>query len=523
VDEELLEELRRQLHYATDRDLLRYLLSKATKQKGKEMTTPQKKQEQVVNRFENIEVTVERKGSQIVLPNDPHNMSYDEAIIALKKRKEEENMEVSVNEIVKAFPFDGAYAFMKAMQRIYGWATPAPTMGWFGPNPPQTVSLEIGFNKTVQIIWGNFDIPGIDGQLKTGTWQQDGMVYFCIKGTVKKLHMPDVKRIADLTRDIVAKESVYRGQAVQLESDSNGSVDFSDAPKFLDLTRVKPEELTFSDEVQTQVQTNLFTLIEHTEVCRAHKIPLKRGVLLEGPYGTGKTLTAFVAAQKAVANGWTFIMLDKVAGLRDALKFAKMYGPAVVFAEDIDRAVEGERTVDMDDILNTIDGLEAKNSETITILTSNHVGNINKAMLRPGRLDAVITVNPPDAKAAEKLMRIYSRGTLAEGADLTEAGKELQGRIPAVIREVVERAKLYAIGRNPDKSDFKITGDDLLHSAKGMRNHLELMAGTKPEPSVEEKFGHAFKELMKTADSALVERVHKNTVELAEDRGLTVH
>jgi SpoVK/Ycf46/Vps4 family AAA+-type ATPase len=78
---------------------------------------------------------------------------------------------------------------------------------------------------------------------------------------------------------------------------------------------------------------------------QAHKVPLKRGVLLEGPYGTGKTLTAFVTAKKCVENGWTFIMLDRVAALKEALTFARMYAPAVVFAEDIDRSVEGERTV----------------------------------------------------------------------------------------------------------------------------------------------------------------------------------
>ena len=85
----------------------------------------------------------------------------------------------------------------------------------------------------------------------------------------------------------------------------------------------------------------------------------------------------------------------------------------------------------------------------------------------------MISVEAPDEKAAAKLMRIYARGLIAVNEDITEAGKELAGQIPAVIREVVERAKLYAIGRAGDIDELK--GTDLAASARGMKRHLELM------------------------------------------------
>lgn len=472
------------------------------------------------NRFKNTEVKVEHKGTKIVLPSDPHDMTYKEAIASLELRQREEETDVSVNEIVKAFPFDGAYAFMNAMKQIYGWATPIPTPGFFGPRPPQTISLEIAYGVTTQIIWGDFAIPGIEGKLTTGVWPDDsGMMYFCVNGVVKKKHMADVKRVADLTREIVAQASIYRGQAIRLDCNKHGGVDFNKQPKFLDLTRVNPDELTYSEEVMTQIKTNLFTPIEHTETCRQYGVPLKRGVLLQGPYGTGKTLAAFVTATKCVRNGWTFILLDKVSGLHGALTFARLYGPSVVFAEDIDRAVTGDRSVAMDDILNTIDGIESKGSEIITILTSNHVENINPAMLRPGRLDAVIHVTAPDAKAAEKLIRIYARNTLATDADLTEAGKELDGKIPAVIREVVERAKLYAIGSG-DVAGGKVvvTGKALTDAARGMKAHLDLLSPKKPEPSNADKLYDAFKSLVgEVAPGAVAEhKVLDNIHEVAK-------
>lgn len=477
------------------------------------------------NRFKDVEVLVEHKGTKIILPSDPHPMNYREAISSLELRAKEEETTVSVNEIVNCFPFDGAYAFMNAMKTLYGWATPVPTPGFFGPKPPQTISLEIAYGVTTQIIWGRFAIPNIDGVLQTGVYQNDnGMLNFCIQGEVKKKHMKDIKRLADLTREIVATASIYRGQAIRLDCDKNGKVDFNKQPKFLDLTRVNPDELTYSEEVMTQIRTNLFTPIEHTKECRSYGIPLKRGVLLQGPYGTGKTLAAFVTATKCVANGWTFILLDKVSGLDGALTFARLYGPSVVFAEDIDREVTGERSVAMDDILNTIDGIESKGSEIITILTSNHVENINPAMLRPGRLDAVIHVQAPDAVAAEKLIRIYARNTIAAGTDLTEAGKELDGKIPAVIREVVERAKLYAIGNREFDANGNIvlTGKSLADAGRGMKAHLDLLNVKKESKTNAEVFYDSFKEMMKeTVDTnTAINNIHAVSKALNDERDL---
>lgn len=475
------------------KDNLDFLEAIGLVKKGLTEMAEAKKEE---NRFKNIDVTVVRGGTKIILPNDPVEMNYDEAIDSLNRIKKSEETQVSVYEVVNAFPFDGALSFMKALQQIYGWATPVPRPGFFGDTPPVTVSVEIGPNETTQVIWGDFKIPGIEGVLSTGMHSDGNKMLFRIGGEVKKKNQRDVKRIADLTREIAKNESIYRGKAIRLEVRNNDRVNFGDAPKFLDVSKVNANELTFSETVMAQIQTNLFTPVEHTEKCRKYGIPLKRGILLEGPYGTGKTLTAFVTAQKAVANGWTFIMLDKVSGLKDALEFARMYAPACVFSEDIDRAVSGERSIKMDDVLNTIDGIESKGKEIITILTSNHVEDINQAMLRPGCLDAVISVQAPDAKAAEKLIRIYSRDMLAENAELTAAGKELEGRIPAVIRETVERSKLYAISRWDGKGEIQITQGDLVYAAREMKNHLDLLAPKKPETSNAIKLATALGEIV---------------------------
>ena len=438
------------------------------------------------------------EGDRLILPRA---MSLEDGVKFLNRKIKESETPVSIREEVECYPLDGAYALMQVMKQIFGWATAIPTPGFFGPTPPQMINLEIDHGVHTQVLWGQFQVPGIEGAIATGADQKNGRPIFVMAGTVKQKYKPVIKKIADAVREYIKTDSVYRGKAVKLITREDGAFDPTNPPTFLDLTKVNPEELVFSDHVMDQIETNIFTPIEYTEECRTANIPLKRGVLLEGKYGTGKTLTAFVAATKCVnkpTNQWTFIYLDRVAAIREAMEFAKMYGPAVIFAEDIDRAMAGGRSIKVDDVLNKIDGVDTKGTDILTILTTNHVENINKAMMRPGRLDAIITVEAPDATAVQKLIKLYSRELLSPKADLEEVGTLLNGQIPAVIREAVERSKLYAIKRTKKTLQPGIlSGTDLVSAAKGMRGHLELMApSTKEELTAAEQLGATMAEVM---------------------------
>ena len=185
-----------------------------------------------------------------------------------------------------------------------------------------------------------------------------------------------------------------------------------------------------------------------------------------------------MAAKACVENEWTFIYLKDTEDLAQAIEFARMYQPAMIFAEDIDKVMEENeddenREVKVHKILNTIDGVDTKNAEIIVVLTTNFKDNIPQAMLRPGRLDAVISVRPPDAAAVQKLIRLFGRSLIRDNEDLSAVGEHLQGQIPAIIREVVERSKLMALYKNGTCEH--LTGEHLLASAKGMLSHLELL------------------------------------------------
>lgn len=439
-------------------------------------------------------VSVERKGERIIIPE---GMPYENAVEWLNRMAADEKREVGIYELIEAHPVEGLVALNQALAEKYGWVNAVPTPSFFGSNPPTMVGVRTGPkpSDTVSVPFGRIQLPNVPGYVDTQIGMKDEQPVLVLGGKTLAGHVKAFQEIAALAREKLKTNSIYRGKAIKVRfTDDEGdqlAFDINDTPQFLDTEDVRAQELVFSDEVNEQINVSLFTPVEQTDLCRKHKIPLKRGVLLEGPYGTGKTLTAWVAAKKCVENGWTFIYLNRVSDLDQALTFAQRYQPAMIFAEDIDRALSGDRSVDMDDILNTIDGIEAKNAETIVALTTNHVENINQAMLRPGRLDAVVSVRAPDAKAATRLMRLYGRDMIDEKEDLSDPAVRLNGQIPAVIREVVERAKLAAISRGGN-GGLKLTKDDLRKAADGMLAHLRLLAPRPEDKRTDfEKLGHS--------------------------------
>lgn len=457
--------------------------------------------------YEMRDVQVAREGTRIVLPADPREMTEPEAVEILQRIINEQKQLVSIHEEVDCFPLEGAWGLRQVLQETFGYVlTASPGINpMTGEKIPAAtmVSLETGVDQVEQVMWGRFNIPGVTGELKTGFSYKDNRPIFAITGKTTVKDQKTVKMIADKVRKYLAVNSLYRGKAIKIQTiqsehnEDRYMVDFQNPPRFIDTNKVNEEELVYSADVASLIQTNVWTPIEKTEMCRAARIPLKRSVLLEGPFGTGKTLAAYVTAKKAQANGWTFIYMDRAQALRDVLIFARKYAPVVIFCEDIEQVVSSGRSTSVNDVLNNIDGIDSKGHEVLCIFTTNNVEKIEPAMLRAGRLDAVITVLPPDAKAAEKLVRVYSRDLVAPDEDLSVACKELDGQIPAFIREVVERAKLFAIGHLNRGDKLRLRSEDIRLAAVGMKRHFALVNRAKPKPlTAGDKMAIALTEIM---------------------------
>ncbi len=436
----------------------------------------------------------------------PEAMEYPEAIELIKRRMLYENQIVTLNDTFDVFPWDGANALAKVLTDIYGWA-PAVNSGRWGTTPPAMITVEVGYQQHKQVPWGKFELPGVEGHIACDTANQHGRMCFALTGMVKRRDEPAVQRIFNLVRAELAVNSLYRGKAFKLRfRDDNGKVLHMPEPSFLNTDDVDESLLVYPPDVEAAIQTNLFTPITRVGDCLRNKVPVKRGVLLGGTYGTGKTLAAKVASKLAVQSGVTYIYVPRADELADAVAFSKQYqSPAcVIFCEDIDRVLSGERTVAVDDVLNIIDGIDSKSSNVIVVLTTNDLSAVTPAMLRPGRLDAVIEVTAPDAKGIERLIRAYGGDTIPASASLERVGAELAGTIPAVVAEVVKRAKLAQIKlAAPGEIVTEVTEDALIEAARTMKMQLNLLNRPRETRTPADELSSALEKMVQGAIGGL--------------------
>ena len=449
-----------------------------------------------------MDYEVEHTGKKIILPGEPDPMPLLQAAEILEQMHEEQEQEVAISEIIRSAHFvDGLVAFTDAMEDVFGWTRAVTVHTFFGPKPPMFVDVPVGVNESRRVITGRFEMPNVKGWVQVGSTEEKGVTVFQIQGRTIRKFQPLFEALAERTRQLVKERSIFRNKSFELLFNEEGKIS-DDPPVFIDLSGT--ETPIFSHETEAAIQANILTPIQHSQRCRDMRIPLKRGVLLEGPYGTGKTLVSRQAGQEAVKHGWTHIVIREPKNLAPTLEFARKFQPCVVFVEDIDREMEGEdRTSKIDAILNTLDGVDSKNSEVMVVFTSNHAERINRAMLRPGRLDAVISVQNPDASAAMRLAKVYGGQLIDPNADYLEAGEALQGQSPAVIRETVERAKLYSMNRVAAGEQFFLTPEALRDAGATMTRQLSLLEEKVAPP---QDAGMVFIETIAQRAAALVLR-----------------
>lgn len=434
-------------------------------------------------------------------------MTIAQNIEILNKRLAYDDEEVVISEPIPVFVWDGAIALAKALSQLYGYALQEPSMGLFGKQPPRIIKVESSINEVIDVPWGNFTLPGLTGcTVSTGTHTLDGRTVFQVSAKIKHRHEEAIKILFAKVREIALSESIYRGKAFRISFvNSDGSPTQLPIPKFLRLLDHPP---IFSQDIETAIATNILAPIRHTQILRENGMSLKRGALLAGRYGTGKTLAANMIANECTKNGWTFIYVHNVEELPEVLRFAQFFQPAVVFGEDIDRFAGINRTDDVNNLLNTLDGIGTKSDETITILTSNHAEHINPALRRRGRIDLTLHIQPPDPEATSRLIKFYGNGLIDPNDPLYMASQALAGQIPADIREAVERAKLSAINRTNGALN-SISDQDVAQTAKTMLEEGTLFA---PKPAPESPYNR-FAE-------ALASDTSKTTIEILRKAGV---
>lgn len=420
--------------------------------------------------------TLRFQGQELILPE---TMTAGEAIEFLQEWSESQDETTTFSKRFKYRPWDGAHAVEKAMRKVFGSTgiQQAEIIFW-SKIPPQRREIAVGFNQTVHIPWGKIRVPLFQGIMSLGSWNSPTFgTLFEMSINAAKKYEPHAQAIFRLVEEELETNSIYRGKAI----------DGAEEPTFLDLNMVDPERVIYSEEALEQLEANIWSLTRHTEVMRERRMPLKRAILLHGPYGTGKTLAAFRTAQIAVENGWTFIYCRPGQdSLTTVLATARLYQPAIVFAEDLD-AVEQKNEGDAEvvsQLLDAFDGITTKGAEVMMVLTTNHPERINKAMLRPGRLDAVVEIGALDESGVRRMIEaVVPEDDRVEALDYATIYEAMEGFMPAFVKEAIDRAVRYAIARGD--TFLLLTTEDFAHAAHGLRDQLKMMVkASEPKSGV---------------------------------------
>jgi cell division protease FtsH len=228
--------------------------------------------------------------------------------------------------------------------------------------------------------------------------------------------------------------------------------------------RVSFDDVAGIDEAENEL-VEIVDFLKNPERYSKLGARIPRGVLLYGPPGTGKTLLARAVAGEAHAAFFSMSaseFVEAIVGVgasrvRDLFKQAKEAAPAIVFIDELDaigRSRSGnvggisgghdEREQTLNQILTEMDGFDV-GTNVIVLAATNRPEILDPALLRPGRFDRRIAVQPPDKPGRVEILRIHTRSVpLGPGVDLEQIAASTPGATGADIALLVNEAALFA-------------------------------------------------------------------------------
>jgi cell division protease FtsH len=237
---------------------------------------------------------------------------------------------------------------------------------------------------------------------------------------------------------------------------------------------------------------------------------MPHGVLLSGAPGTGKTLLARAVAGEAHAAFFSIAaseFIEAIVGVgaarvRDLFAKAKEAAPAIVFIDELDaigRSRQGsagvtgandEREQTLDQILTEMDGFDS--TEAVVVLgATNRPEILDPALLRPGRFDRRVAVQPPDRTGRRKILEVHTRSTpLADDVDLDAIASSTPGMVGADLANLANEAALLAARREHDKVQMADFTDSLEKILLGAPRGIVLSQEDRERTAYHES-GHA--------------------------------
>jgi cell division protease FtsH len=275
------------------------------------------------------------------------------------------------------------------------------------------------------------------------------------------------------------------------------------------------EPVTFADvagidEAKAEL-TEVVDFLRHPDKYRRLGGRIPHGVLLSGLPGTGKTLLARAVAGEANVPFFSMAaseFVEAIVGVgasrvRDLFKQAKEAAPAIIFVDELDAIgrsrtsgiagfsggnVEREQTLNQ--ILTEMDGFDSSTG-VIVIAATNRPDVLDQALLRPGRFDRRVSVQPPDRNGREQILEVHTRSVpLAADVDLVRIAATTPGMVGADLANLVNEAALLATRRDHEKVEQSDFADALEKIVLGTERQVMMSEADKRRTAYHEG-GHA--------------------------------
>jgi SpoVK/Ycf46/Vps4 family AAA+-type ATPase len=246
-----------------------------------------------------------------------------------------------------------------------------------------------------------------------------------------------------------------------------------DFPVEVERSALRLSDVGGMKQVKDRLEVSFLMPMRNPELRKAYGKSMRGGLLLYGPPGCGKT---YIARAVAGELGAAFLsvalsdVLDMFVGqsernLHDIFVAARQAAPCVLFLDEID-ALGLKRSQNrnsparnvVNQLLHELDGVGGENEGVFVLAATNHPWDVDEALRRPGRLDRMLAVLPPDLEARESILRHHLMHRPVEGIDLTALARRTDGYTGADLALVAESAAEYAMVDSVRTGEVRLIG-----------------------------------------------------------------